>query len=156
MAALEFTRRFDRLHGLAADRGGVDPRTLVGAWVNFDLASKGVVEVAIAQQEADLTVRTFGACSPSPCDWGTVGAEAFAGVGDRDAVGFKAHYDFGSVDTLLVAYLNLRPWWSTATPPSATRGQRALAVLPAGPLLPGCGEVAACGEVGGTRAGLKE
>ena len=108
MAALDFTRRFDRLHGLAADRGGVDPRTLVGAWVNFDLTSKGVVEVAIAQQEADLTVRTFGACSPSPCDWGTVGAEAFAGVGDRDAVGFKAHYDFGSVDTLLVAYLNLR------------------------------------------------
>ena len=57
----------------------------------------------------ELQVRAFGACAPEPCDWGAVPAKAFAeSVSASEAVGFRAFYGFGFLETMLAAYLNNR------------------------------------------------
>ncbi len=54
-------------------------------------------------------MQAFGACEPSPCDWGEARGEIFAaGIAHHEAVGFKAHYDFGFMEIFLAAYLNKR------------------------------------------------
>jgi len=106
-------------HGAAAP--AVDPGPLVGTWVSFDAATRGLVRVVVARRGGRLAVRAFGASSPAPQDWGEVVGDAFAGgvegvegvdgvegVGGAAAVGFTARYRFGFVDALLAAYLNRR------------------------------------------------
>lgn len=110
-------------HGQAAHRSAapapaVDPSPLVGTWVSFDAATRGLVRVVVARRGGRLAVRAFGASSPAPQDWGEVEGDAFAGgvdcvggvggVEGAAAVGFTARYRFGFVDTLLAAYLNRR------------------------------------------------
>ena len=96
----------------------VDPSPLVGTWVSFDAATRGLVRVVVALRGGRLTVRAFGASSPAPQDWGEAEGDAFAGgvdgvggadrVGGVGAVAFTARYRFGFVDALLAAYLNRR------------------------------------------------
>jgi hypothetical protein len=96
----------------------VDPSPLVGTWVSFDAATRGLVRVVVARRGGRLAVRAFGASSPAPRDWGEAEGDAFAGgvdgvggadrVGGVGAVGFTARYRFGFVDVLLAAYLNRR------------------------------------------------
>ncbi|HEY6320621.1 MAG TPA: hypothetical protein VJA16_03565 [Thermoanaerobaculia bacterium] len=99
----------------------VDPSPLVGTWVSFDAATRGLVRVVVALRGGRLAVRAFGASSPAPQDWGEAEGDAFAGGVDRvggaggvvgvvgaAAVGFTARYRFGFVDALLAAYLNRR------------------------------------------------
>jgi len=96
----------------------VDPSPLVGTWVSFDAATRGLVRVVVALRGGRLAVRAFGASSPAPRDWGEAEGDAFAGgvdgvggadrVGGVGAVAFTARYRFGFVDTLLAAYLNRR------------------------------------------------
>ena len=114
-AAADRVDRGDAAHRFAAP--AVDPGPLVGTWVSFDAATRGLVRVVVTQRGGRLAVRAFGASSPAPQDWGEVPGEAFAGGvdgvegGDRGggaAVGFTARYRFGFVDVLLAAYLNRR------------------------------------------------
>jgi hypothetical protein len=126
-AAADRVDRVDRVdrgdRGVAALRSAapapaVDPSPLVGTWVSFDAATRGLVRVVVARHGGRLAVRTFGASSPAPQDWGAVVGDAFAGGVDRvdgvggvegaAAVGFTARYRFGFVDVLLAAYLNRR------------------------------------------------
>ncbi|HEV3075713.1 MAG TPA: hypothetical protein VHB47_14925 [Thermoanaerobaculia bacterium] len=102
----------------------VDPSPLVGTWVSFDAATRGLVRVVVALRGGRLAVRAFGASSPAPQDWGEAEGDAFAGgvdgvggvdrvggadrVGGVGAVAFTARYRFGFVDVLLAAYLNRR------------------------------------------------
>ncbi|HXO29167.1 MAG TPA: hypothetical protein VOA80_17590 [Thermoanaerobaculia bacterium] len=96
----------------------VDPSPLVGTWVSFDPATRGLVRVVVALRGGRLAVRAFGASSPAPQDWGEAEGDAFAGgvdgvggadrVGGVGAVAFTARYRFGFVDALLAAYLNRR------------------------------------------------
>ena len=99
----------------AAPAPAVDLSPLVGTWVSFDAATRGLVRVVVARRGGRLAVRAFGASSPAPQDWGEVDGDAFAGGVDRvegvegaAAVGFTARYRFGFVDALLAAYLNRR------------------------------------------------
>jgi len=105
----------------AAPAPAVDASPLVGTWVSFDAATRGLVRVVVARRGGRLTVRAFGASSPAPQDWGEAEGDAFAGgvdgvggvegvdgVGGPAAVGFTARYRFGFVDALLAAYLNRR------------------------------------------------
>jgi hypothetical protein len=104
--------RANDLQGLADGARGaseVDPGPLVGTWLNFDPATRGVVKVVVSDRGGVFAVRAYGACSPQPCDWGEVRADAFAGgVGLREGVGFRAFYDFGFLETIVAAYLNKR------------------------------------------------
>jgi hypothetical protein len=99
----------------------VDPSPLLGTWVSFDAATRGLVRVVVARRGGRLTVRAFGASSPAPQDWGEAVGDAFAGgvdrvdgvdgvdgVGGAAAVAFTARYRFGFVDVLVAAYLNRR------------------------------------------------
>jgi hypothetical protein len=122
-APLRLTRAKDAPRdAAAADRRvaapAVDPAPLVGTWVSFDAATRGLVRVVVARRGGGLAVRAFGASSPAPQDWGEVAGDAFAGgvdcvggvggVEGAAAVGFTARYRFGFVDALLAAYLNRR------------------------------------------------
>src|SRR5437899_2001570 len=87
----------------------IDPRPLLGGWVNYNENSTGISQVYIDEWEGTPTVRVLGAGRPSPIDWGEVAGAAFAdGVGEHEAVGFTARYDLSFAQVLLAAYLNKR------------------------------------------------
>ena len=47
------------------------PQPISGTWQNTDANARGLVKIDIAEVPGGLTVRPWGACSPTPCDWGT-------------------------------------------------------------------------------------
>ena len=59
-------------------RGRLDPTSLLGVWINTHSATGGIVQVLLKTKNGSLTVHAFGACDPSPYDWGEVKAEVFA------------------------------------------------------------------------------
>lgn len=76
-----------------APRISADP--LIGTWTNSDSATEGIVQVILTKAGSGVTVHTFGACTPSPCDMGTVHGSIYANsVGSTTAVAFKAAYKF--------------------------------------------------------------
>ena len=50
----------------------------VGNWKNLDPNTGGIVAIKIQRTGQTLKVRAFGACSPSPCDWGQTTGQVFA------------------------------------------------------------------------------
>ena len=128
MPALRLTRAKDvppAAGALRTDVDGaalVDPSPLVGSWVSFDAATRGLVRVEVVSRGGQLQVRAFGAADPErdlqgvagprtapPADWGEAAGAAFAdGVDGSAAVGFTAAYRFGFMDAMLAAYLNRR------------------------------------------------
>lgn len=74
----------------------VAPGALVGTWINSDPATRGLVKVIIAATGLDITVNAFGACSPTPCNWGIVPGTAYAAnVSSTTGIAFSAQYKFG-------------------------------------------------------------
>ncbi len=69
---------------------------LVGTWVNANAATGGTVKVVITNDATGFKVHTYGACSPTPCDHGTVSALRFSKtVSSTVAHGLSAQYNFG-------------------------------------------------------------
>lgn len=105
MATMNVTRSEDQLNGQVGG-GIVDPSPLVGTWLNTDKKTRGIAKLALTQDDGVLKVRAFGACDPSPCDWGDVPGLAFSsGVGSPEGMAFTALYDFGFMETFLAVYL---------------------------------------------------
>ena len=76
---------------------------LLGTWNNVNKTSPGLVKVVFTAAGVALSVHVFGACVPTPCDWGLVPAKAFAdGVTSTPAVAFSAQYKFNFKETLIV------------------------------------------------------
>ena len=87
----------------------VDPAPLLGTWVNFDRASRGMARLVIAASEGGMTVHAFGAGSPGPVDWGEAPGAPFAdGVALHAGVAFTAAYEFPGHRVTLACYLNKR------------------------------------------------
>jgi len=110
MEELNYTRNRDR-SSLAVGQNNalVEPSDLVGSWVNTDKSTGGIVRLILTDVDGTLMIRTFGASDPQPRDWGEVKTSIYSiGVDSNKAVGFKAHYDFQFMDTVLAAYLNKR------------------------------------------------
>jgi hypothetical protein len=85
----------------------VSASTLAGTWTNCDRATRGIVKIIITASGANLTVQAFGACSPTPCDWGKVkGLSYAADVSSVPAVAFSAIYKFSFKETILVGVLD--------------------------------------------------
>lgn len=79
---------------------------LVGTWINCDHHTRGMVRIVIAANGKEITVHGFGACSPTPCDWGTAPGLVYAdNVTATPAVGFTATYNFGFKQTAIVGHL---------------------------------------------------
>jgi len=80
---------------------------LVGTWENCDPATRGLVRIVIAASGGGITVHAFGACVPTPCDWGPVpGLSYAADVSSSTSVAFSANYKFDFVETILTGVLD--------------------------------------------------
>jgi hypothetical protein len=74
-------------------RAVVNPSELLGTWNACDPDTSGLVRVVVAGAGAGTTVQVFGACHPTPCDWGVEPAIAYAAnVSSSDSVAFTATY----------------------------------------------------------------
>jgi hypothetical protein len=81
--------------------------SLVGTWVNVNSATRDIVKVVLTNANGTLNVHAYGACSPTPCDWGQVKGMAYAAsVSGGNAVAFTANYAFGFKNTILAGHLN--------------------------------------------------
>lgn len=80
---------------------------LAGNWVNDDPATRGIVRIVLSDSGGALMVHAYGACSPSPCDWGQVKGSTYAdNVSSPRAIAFSANYSFGFKTTLLTGHLS--------------------------------------------------
>jgi hypothetical protein len=88
---------------LAVSLPPTDHSFLLGTWVNVDKATNNIRAFVIKYDTAgELTVRAYGACSPTACDWGAVSALPYAtSVSSNLAEGFTAPYDHGFSETIL-------------------------------------------------------
>jgi len=96
---------------LAADllpgEKAIDLKDLVGTWQACDQKTRSLVRVDLAKSGADLKVRVFGACHPTPCDWGTVEGIAYAeNVSATVAIAFTAVYRFAFKDAIVTGLLD--------------------------------------------------
>ena len=97
------------IHMLApgASPAVVTPAALVGTWHNTDPATRDIVKIVIAAAGSNITADVFGACSPSPCVWGTVPGFAYAAsVSSTPSVAFTAQYAFSFAKVIVTGHLN--------------------------------------------------
>jgi len=84
----------------------VSPSVLVGTWVNVDHATRDIVRLVIEAAGNEINVHGFGACTPTPCDWGkTPGMVYSSNVASTAAVAFTAMYNFGFKQATLTGHL---------------------------------------------------
>jgi len=77
---------------------------LVGTWVNVNPTTGGIVRIVVANSVAGFTINTFGACSPTPCNHGVIGASRFSkSVSSGVAHGLSGQYNFGFSTMLVTA-----------------------------------------------------
>ena len=83
----------------------LDVAALLGVWHATDRRNPGVVRLELSRRDRTLLVRSFGAESPEPLDWGEVAATSYgSSVAATEAMAFTAGYDFGFLDVTLAAY----------------------------------------------------
>ena len=79
---------------------------LLGTWNNIDPTTGGLVKLVLGWVGGALNVHAFGACQPTPCDWGVVKGITYAvNVASDRAIAFSAVYKFGFKETILVGHL---------------------------------------------------
>ncbi|MEP7008881.1 MAG: hypothetical protein ABJC13_01015 [Acidobacteriota bacterium] len=80
---------------------------LIGTWQACHKATRGIVRVEITETGGVLNVHVFGACVPTPCDWGAVKGLAYAtSVAGGPAIAFTAIYNFPFKDTIVTGLLD--------------------------------------------------
>jgi len=85
----------------------VGPAALIGTWNACDAATRSVVRVVIGGSGSAITVHLFGACTPTPCDWGSVPGLAYAeNVSSSAAIAFTARYKFSFKETIVTGVLD--------------------------------------------------
>jgi hypothetical protein len=108
IATLDFKAPLDLIEEvkpLATPPAGVAP--LVGTWHNVDKHTRGVVRFVIGAAKTGINVHLFGACHPTPCDWGAVNGMTYApDVTAKSAMAFTAHYKFDFKETIVTGNLN--------------------------------------------------
>ena len=84
----------------------VSPATLIGTWNNTNHATNDIVKIIIAAAGSGISVQVFGACTPSPCVWGSVPGIAYAAnVSSAPAVAFSAQYKFSFAQVTVTGHL---------------------------------------------------
>ena len=82
----------------------VSPGALVGTWTNK--TSNNVVKAVITDKGGKLEVDIYGACTPSPCNWGVVAAVPYAAtVSGGAAAAFNANYSFSFSTVIVIGHL---------------------------------------------------
>ena len=86
----------------------VVPGVLLGTWTNCDHHTRGLVRLVIGHAGTAISIHAFGACTPTPCDWGQIPAEVYStGVTSTAGIGFTAHYKFAFKETIIVGFEEL-------------------------------------------------
>jgi hypothetical protein len=79
---------------------------LSGTWVNTNPATRNIVDIVLEANKSGIEVDGFGACSPSPCQWGNVPGTVFgANVSSATGSSFEANWNFGFARTVLLGTL---------------------------------------------------
>lgn len=77
---------------------------LFGTWANTNPATNNVVDIVVSPNGNGIAVDGFGACSPTPCEWGNVPATVFGtNVSSPAGNSFEANWNFGFSRTVLLA-----------------------------------------------------
>lgn len=85
----------------------VPSNALVGAWHNANPNTRSITRILIGRLGNNLAVHTYGKCSPTDCDWGTVTGYTYAtSVGSNLGIGFSAVYNFSFAQVINVGYLS--------------------------------------------------
>jgi hypothetical protein len=80
----------------------------VGTW-NNTLSTGHFVKLSFAVTGGVLQVHAYGACSPTPCDWGVANALVYgANVSDANGAAFTAQYDFGFEHVIITGHVTRR------------------------------------------------
>lgn len=94
------------LGGVAARPAHAAPAQFLGTWVNIDKGTRGIVRLQITAGVHGMGVRAFGACTPSPCDWGIVGLTTYgSSVTDADHKYGTALYNPGFATRIMTLQL---------------------------------------------------
>ena len=104
-------RMSDAPRGAALDAASPDvavpSNALVGVWHNANAATRSITRILIGRVGNNLAVHTYGKCSPTDCDWGTVTGYTYAtSVGSSLGIGFSAVYNFSFAQVINVGYLS--------------------------------------------------
>jgi hypothetical protein len=85
----------------------VSPSALDGTWTNVDSATRDIIKVVITTAGGKTTVQTFGACTPSPCNWGSETALVYAAsVSSSSGIAFTTSYKFSFANVILTGHLH--------------------------------------------------
>jgi len=77
---------------------------LAGTWVNTNHATRNVVDLVVSTNDRGIAVDGFGACSPSPCEWGRILGTVFGpDVSAKTGTSFAAQWNFGFARTVVLA-----------------------------------------------------
>ena len=109
MAAIQHNTADEKVtaKALAGAQGKLSPKNLLGKWNCCDKNTRNIVQVVLDTKGSTLLVHVFGACSPSPCDWGVVEGIAYGdSVIATDAIAFSARYDFGFSEVIVTGLLD--------------------------------------------------
>lgn len=84
----------------------VTPTALVGTWVNCDKATRGMLKLVITPTGNNITLHGFGACTPTPCDWGTTTGMCYGlTVTDTNADAFTGKFKFNFKETNITGHI---------------------------------------------------
>ena len=70
---------------------GAAPSAFTGIWLNINPKTTNITQMEIGIFKTAFRVHTWGACTPTDCDWGSVSVLIPPRLGDT----FAAQYDFG-------------------------------------------------------------
>jgi hypothetical protein len=77
---------------------------LFGTWANTNPATSNVVDIVVSPSGNGIMVDGFGACTPTPCQWGNIPGTVFgANVSSPTGSSFEANWNFGFSRTVLLA-----------------------------------------------------
>jgi hypothetical protein len=70
---------------------------LLGTWVNTNSSTDSVVNIVASDVNGQLEIDAYGACSPTPCQWGNVPATAYGtNAGSTKGASFQAEWTWDS------------------------------------------------------------
>jgi len=82
------------------------PAALIGTWHNVVAATRDLVRIVISASGSAITVNPYGACVPTPCNWGAAPGTVYApNVGSSQAEAFSAYFTFGFAKVEVVGHL---------------------------------------------------
>jgi hypothetical protein len=80
---------------------------LIGTWNNVDHATRDIVKIVILGSGSSLKVDLYGACVPTPCNWGAVSALTYsASVSSNAAIAFTANYAFSFSKVVVTGHIS--------------------------------------------------